>query len=113
MTIYSSKKQLPTLIFDEIDSGVSGDVAGRIGLLLRKMGGSRQLMAITHLPQVAASGHNHLSVRKSEDDGRTSTEVVPLSLEEKREEIARLMSGKELTAAAVENANELMKSHDI
>jgi len=113
MTIYSSKKQLPTLIFDEIDSGVSGDVAGRIGLLLRKMGGSRQLMAITHLPQVAASGHNHLSVRKSEDDGRTSTEVVPLSLEERREEIARLMSGKELTAAAVENANELMKSHDI
>ena len=113
MTLYSSKKQLPTLIFDEIDMGVSGDVAGRIGLLLRKMGGSRQLMAITHLPQVAASGHNHLSVRKSEDDGRTSTEVVPLSLEEKREEIARLMSGKELTAAAVENANELMKSHDI
>lgn len=113
MTLYSSKKQLPTLIFDEIDTGVSGDVAGRIGLLLRKMGQSRQLMAITHLPQVAASGHSHLSVRKSEEDGRTVTEVVPLNVDRRREEIARLMSGKELTAAAIDNANELMKSHEL
>jgi len=111
MTLFSQKKQLPTLIFDEIDTGVSGDVAGRIGLLLRKMGESRQLMAITHLPQVAASGHVHLSVRKSDVNQRTVTEVVRLDENDRKVEIAKLMSGKELTDAAIENANVLLESH--
>lgn len=111
MTLFSQKKQLPTLIFDEIDTGVSGDVAGRIGLLLRKMGESRQLMAITHLPQVAASGHVHLSVRKSDVNQRTVTEVVRLNESDRKVEIAKLMSGKELTEAAINNANVLLESH--
>ncbi len=111
MTLFSQKKQLPTLIFDEIDTGVSGDVAGRIGLLLRKMGESRQLMAITHLPQVAASGHVHLSVRKSDVNQRTVTEVLRLNESDRKVEIAKLMSGKELTEAAINNANVLLESH--
>jgi DNA repair protein RecN (Recombination protein N) len=111
MTLLSQKKQLSTLIFDEIDTGVSGDVAGRIGLLLRKMGDKRQLMAITHLPQVAASGHAHLCVKKSIIENRTVTEVVTLSTAERKIEIAKLMSGKEVTEAAIENASNLLVSH--
>ena len=111
MTLYSHKKQLPSIIFDEIDTGVSGDVAGRIGSMLRKMGTSRQLIAITHLPQVAASGHQHLTVQKSDVNSRTVTEVLYLSSEERKVEIAKLMSSKELTSAAIENANLLLASH--
>lgn len=111
MTLFSERKQLPTLIFDEIDTGVSGDVAGRIGLLLRKMGMHRQLMAITHLPQVAASGHIHLSVNKSTQSNRTVTEVIRLTEEDRIVEIAKLMSGKNLTDAAQENAAVLLKTH--
>jgi len=108
MTVWSEKKQLPTMIFDEIDTGVSGEVAERIGSMLRKMGAHRQLLAITHLPQVAAKGHSHLSVRKSEQQGRTVTHVVRLSEIERETEIASLMSGKELTAAALATAKELL-----
>lgn len=108
MTVWSEKKQLPTMIFDEIDTGVSGEVAERIGSMLRKMGAHRQLLAITHLPQVAAKGHAHLSVRKTDENGRTVTNVVRLNESERETEIASLMSGKELTAAALATAKELL-----
>jgi DNA repair protein RecN (Recombination protein N) len=111
MTLWSEKKKMPTLIFDEIDTGVSGEVAERIGNLLRRMGKSRQLMAITHLPQVAAKGHDHFSVRKYEENGRTVTDVVRLNQMEREEEIASLMSGKERSASAIATAKELMKDH--
>jgi DNA repair protein RecN (Recombination protein N) len=86
-------------------------VAERIGNLLRRMGKSRQLMAITHLPQVAAKGHDHFSVRKYEENGRTVTDVVRLNQMEREEEIASLMSGKERSASAIATAKELMKDH--
>lgn len=106
--LISVKKQLPTIIFDEIDTGVSGDVAQKIGLLLNRMGENSQLIAITHLPQVAGKANSHLKVSKSDVKGKTQTQVQVLSDKEKVEEVARLMSGEEITEAALLNAKNLM-----
>jgi DNA repair protein RecN (Recombination protein N) len=106
--LLSHKKQLPTLFFDEIDTGVSGEVAQKIGDLLKKMGNTIQLMAITHLPQVAAKSQAHFKVSKFEHEGQTQTSVDILNLEEKTLEIARLMSGEKINDAAILNAKELM-----
>jgi DNA repair protein RecN (Recombination protein N) len=104
----SHKKMLPTLIFDEIDTGVSGEVAQKIGELLRKMGSTLQVMAITHLPQVAAKGSSHFKVTKSDAKGKTETDVISLNLDERAVEIARLMSGETINESAILNAKELM-----
>ena len=112
MTLMSERKSLPTVIFDEIDTGVSGDVADRIGQLLRTMGQNRQLLTITHLPQVAAAGHHHLSVRKTTQGGRTISNVVTLNESERKQEIAQLLSGENITSAALENALTLLTQHD-
>ena len=106
--LISVKKQLPTIIFDEIDTGVSGDVAQKIGLLLNRMGENSQLIAITHLPQVAGKANSHIKVSKSDVKGKTQTQVHVLSDKEKVEEVARLMSGEEITEAALLNAKNLM-----
>ena len=106
--LISAKKQLPTLIFDEIDTGVSGEVAQKIGNILHKMGEYMQIFAITHLPQVAGKGQNHLKVTKSHDSDITTTQVLKLSEKERIEEIARLMSGDNINKAALENAKALM-----
>jgi DNA repair protein RecN (Recombination protein N) len=106
--LISAKKQLPTLIFDEIDTGVSGEVAQKIGNILHKMGDYMQIFAITHLPQVAGKGQNHLKVTKSHETDITTTEVINLSQKERIEEIARLMSGDNINKAAIENAKALM-----
>lgn len=106
--LISSKKQLPTIIFDEIDTGVSGDVAQKIGSLLKKMGENMQLLAITHLPQVAGKADFHFKVQKSNNDARTLTSVRELNEGERIEEIARLMSGEEINEAALMNAKALM-----
>jgi len=104
----SEKKLLPTVLFDEIDTGVSGDVAQKIGNLLSKMGSHFQLIAISHLPQVAAKASNHFKVEKELNDNRTNTSVNKLNSNERVEEIARLMSGEEITTAALETAKLLM-----
>jgi DNA repair protein RecN (Recombination protein N) len=106
--LLSHKKQLPTLIFDEIDTGVSGEVAQKMGDLLKKMGNTIQLMAITHLPQVAAKSQAHFKVSKFDLEGKTQTSVDVLNLDEKTLEIARLMSGEKINDAAILNAKELM-----
>ena len=106
--LISTKKQLPTIIFDEIDTGVSGDVAQKIGSLLKKMGQNLQLIAITHLPQVAGKADFHFKVEKTNNDSRTRTHVKALNEEERIEEIARLMSGEEINEAALLNAKALM-----
>ena len=106
--LISTKKQLPTIIFDEIDTGVSGDVAQKIGSLLKKMGQNLQLIAITHLPQVAGKADFHFKVEKTNNDSRTRTHVKALNEEERVEEIARLMSGEEINEAALLNAKALM-----
>jgi len=107
--LMSSKIKLRTMLFDEIDTGVSGDVAQKMGATLQKMGNDMQVIAITHLPQVAAKGAQHLRVSKSNVDGMTQTTVVELSLDERIEETARLMSGDKITSSAIENAKELMQ----
>ncbi|MGM0478952.1 MAG: DNA repair protein RecN [Bacteroidota bacterium] len=107
--LLSSKRALPTVIFDEIDSGVSGEVANKIGHHLSKMGSNMQLLAITHLPQVASKGSAHIKLFKTEVKGKTQTYLNKLDEEERVEEIAQLMSGEKINAAALENARNLLK----
>ena len=106
--LMSSKIQLRSMLFDEIDTGVSGDVAQKMGVTLKKMGEEMQVIAITHLPQVAAKGGQHLKVVKRVVEGKTHTFVEELSLEQRIEETARLMSGDQINLAALENAKALM-----
>lgn len=104
----SRKRKLPTVIFDEIDTGVSGEAAQRIGSLLKKMGDKMQLLAITHLPQVASKGTHHILVVKEDKEGRTKTFLKNLEEKERIEEIAKLMSGSKINDAALLNAKNLM-----
>lgn len=106
----STKMQLPTVLFDEIDTGVSGEVAEKMGKLLKEMGTTMQLMAITHLPQVASKGTHHVKVEKYIKQNATVTNVRGLSDNERQMEIARLMSGEEITDAAIVAARQLMNS---
>lgn len=99
---------MPTMIFDEIDTGVSGSVADRMGSMICSMGRDMQVFAITHLPQVAAKGNAHYLVSKSEKDGKTISTISLLSPEQRVEEIARMLSGTEITPAAIANAKELL-----
>ncbi len=99
---------LPTLIFDEIDTGVSGDIAERVGNIISRMAGKMQIINITHLPQVASKGENHFLVYKTEDDHSTVTRIKLLNPEERQLEIAKMLSGEEITSAALENAKALL-----
>ena len=104
----SRNSGLPTIIFDEIDSGVSGEVADKVGIILNEMGLYMQVINITHLPQVAARGNVHYHVYKDETGDSTVTKIRLLSKEERTIEIARLLSGSEITQAALSNARELI-----
>ena len=102
--------EMPTLFFDEIDSGVSGSAADRMGSMICDMGQHMQVFAITHLPQVAAKGNAHYLVSKSEDEGgRTVSSITRLDDEERVMEVARMLSGSTVTDAAVANAKALLK----
>ncbi|OFZ56094.1 MAG: hypothetical protein A3D92_06595 [Bacteroidetes bacterium RIFCSPHIGHO2_02_FULL_44_7] len=107
-SLMSARVQLRTILFDEIDTGVSGDVAQKMGAMLKQMGATMQVIAITHLPQVAAKGGQHLKVQKSLNGKATQTSVLELTLEERIEETARLMSGDTISPAALETAKALM-----
>ena len=106
--LISEKRALPTILFDEIDTGVSGDVAQKMGNLLKKMGERVQLIAISHLPQVAAKAAHHFVVSKELVAERMSTKVIQLNESERIKEVARLMSGEQITDAALKNAEFLM-----
>lgn len=101
---------LPTIIFDEIDSGVSGEVADKVGQILSGMGVYMQVVNITHLPQVASRGKKHYHVYKDDVDDSTFTRVKLLTGEERVLEVARLLSGSEVTEAAMKNARELLET---
>ncbi len=109
-TIIAGKMSLPTIIFDEIDTGVSGDVAARIGAMMQLMGDKIQVITITHLPQVAARGESHFKVYKEDDEHSTHTRVSPLSYQERVQEIALMLSGKTDDAAARTTAESLIKN---
>lgn len=99
---------MPTMIFDEIDSGVSGSVADKMGSMICRMGRSMQVLAITHLPQVAAKGNAHYIVSKRQVDGRTLSTICTVEGEERVKEIARLLSGATISAEALANARVLL-----
>ena len=102
--------QMPTMIFDEIDSGVSGSVADRMGSMICRMGKDMQVFAITHLPQVAAKGDAHYLVTKSLDaDGKAVSSISALGKEEREREVARMLSGSVITDAALANARSLLE----
>ncbi len=108
--VLSSHKNLPTVIFDEIDTGVSGAVAGKLAGVLTEMTQNMQVVAITHLPQVASRGKLHLNVQKQVQNGKTVTRVWPLNTEQRVQELANMLSGEKKTDAAVENAKALLAS---
>lgn len=107
-SLISGRRDLPTIIFDEIDAGVSGEIAFKVGKILKEMSADRQVFAITHLPQVAAKGDHHFLVYKKERETGTTTEIKLLSRNERISEIAKLLSGEQTTEAAMANARELL-----
>ena len=98
----------PTIIFDEIDTGVSGEVASKMGEIMRQMASGRQILTITHLPQIAARGEHHYRVFKQDTAERTETNIQRLSAEERVTEIAKMLSGNTLSNAALDNARSLL-----
>ena len=106
----TKNNNLPTIIFDEIDSGVSGEIADKVGQILAGMGKYMQVVNITHLPQVASRGTKHYHVYKDDTGDSTITRVKLLSPDERILEVARLLSGSEVTETAIKNAKELLKS---
>lgn len=109
--IASSATATPTLIFDEVDSGIGGGVAEVVGRLLKKLGQQRQVLCVTHLPQVASQASHHFQVSKGQvADGRTVSRIAPLAAPERIEEIARMLGGLEITATTRKHARELLAS---
>jgi DNA repair protein RecN (Recombination protein N) len=104
----ASKMELPTMIFDEIDTGVSGETALRLGSVMKKLSAHHQLITITHLPQIAGQGTSHYFVHKKNTSGRTLTTVTELKKDDRLKELARMLSGDNPTAAAMANAKELL-----
>ena len=110
--LIAKSAELPTIIFDEIDTGVSGDVAGRMGEMMDEMARDIQVLTISHLPQIAARGVQHFKVFKYDTDDATVTRVVELSASERELEIAEMLSGKNPSEAAVLAARELLSIHN-
>ena len=106
--ILAKSDRLPLLIFDEIDVGVSGRIAQAVGQSLKKLSQFHQVIAITHLPQIAGLSDTHFVVEKIEDKYRAATRMRKLDIEERVEEVAKLMSGEEVTKSGLESARELM-----
>ncbi len=105
----ADKESTPSLVFDEIDTGISGKTSQKIGIKLRQIGGYTQVFCITHSAQVAACGHSHFKISKNEVDGRNRTEVKKLDDEQRINELARIMGGINITKAILDGAEELLK----
>ncbi|PRX54511.1 DNA repair protein RecN [Flagellimonas meridianipacifica] len=108
-SILAQYEQLPTLMFDEIDTGVSGEISGKMGEIMQEMSKSMQVFSITHLPQVASKGKHQFKVFKSEQDGMDTTQMRQLSEDERIEELAEMLGGKALSDSAMAHARELLK----
>jgi DNA repair protein RecN (Recombination protein N) len=106
--ISSSSTDIPTLIFDEVDTGISGPTAAVVGQLLQQLGKSCQTLCVTHLPQVAACADNQMFVTKFTDKQTTETHMISLSQSERIDELARLLAGDEITESAIANAKALL-----
>lgn len=108
--IIADYDEIPTMIFDEIDSGISGVAASIVGKKLKQIARNHQIICITHLPQIAASGNYNFRIEKEETDSTTITRVLPLNLEEKISEIARLLGGETVTSTTLKSAEELIEA---
>jgi DNA repair protein RecN (Recombination protein N) len=106
--LIASTRGLPTIIFDEIDTGVSGDIATQMAAIMREMATHRQIITITHLPQIAAQGAHHWKVYKADTATRTETHIALLNKDERITEIATMLSGNNVTQAALNTAKELL-----
>jgi len=107
-SLVAHKADLPTIIFDEIDTGVSGEIANRMGEIMQTMSMDMQVITITHLPQIAAKGSHHYRVYKDESGQQTQTHIQRLTTNERLDELAHMLSGKNVTDAALLNARELL-----
>ena len=108
--IIADKMQLPSIIFDEVDTGVSGEIAHRMGLLMKQISNTIQVIAITHLPQVAAKGNSHYKVYKQDSDTATNTCITRLDDNQRIDEIALMLSGSSVDTAARNNAISLLNN---
>jgi DNA repair protein RecN (Recombination protein N) len=106
--ITSCATATPTLIFDEVDSGIGGGVAEVVGRLLKRLGQDRQVLCVTHLPQVASQGNQHFEVSKAQENGKTLSQITALDNKQRVEEIARMLGGLEITATTRKHARELL-----
>lgn len=109
-SVISAANFLPTIIFDEIDTGISGETAGKVASLMQDISQQRQLLAITHLPQVAAKGKLHYYIFKEVVDNKTFTNIRKLQDEEREHEIAKMISGEHISSAAMQTARELIRN---
>lgn len=107
--ITAQNSRIPTLIFDEVDVGIGGRVAEIVGRLLRELGVHRQVICVTHLPQVAALGHHHLQVSKQKATDTTISQIAQLQAPQRVEEIARMLGGIEITDQTLSHAQEMLK----
>ena len=106
--ILSKHQKLPTIMFDEIDTGVSGEISNKMASIMQEMSQYMQVFTITHLPQIAAKGTHHFKVFKVDDDSKTITQLKKLNSDERLEEIAQMLSGKEISETAKQHAQELL-----
>ena len=107
--VLAEKDQIATLIFDEVDTGVSGRAAQKVAEKLRKLARHKQVLCVTHLPQMAALANTHMLISKSERDGRTYTTVTPLDLEGRKRELARIIGGANITETTLKSAEEMLR----
>lgn len=110
-TVLSESDPTDTLIFDEVDSGISGSAALRVGNALFDVSKSSQVLCVTHLPQIAAMAQTHYLIKKSEQNGRTFTDVMPLDRDGRIGELSRIIGGENLTDASRKYAEELLSIH--
>jgi len=110
--VIADKDDIPTLIFDEIDTGVSGRAAQKIGIKLAQIAKIRQVLCVTHLAQIAAMADNHLLIEKNAIEGRTVTNVTKLDFEGRKREIARIMGGDNISPLMLQSAEQMLKSRD-
>lgn len=106
--ILASYEPLPTMMFDEIDTGVSGDVSARMAEMMEQMSRHMQIFAITHLPQVASRGQQQFKVYKEDEEDRTQTRMKQLSQQERLHELAQMLGGSEITETAISHAREML-----
>lgn len=112
-SILAKNDRLPLLVFDEIDTGISGRIGTKVGVAMRNLADYHQIIAITHLPQIAAMSQHHFVVEKIEQDGRTVTRIRKLDQDEHTREVAKLVSGEDVTEASMRTARELIESQGV